>query len=345
MSRLMAHFTFVVNDEPYSLWDADPARRTHEFLESIDPGFFSYLSESHAENLGSEENKRRVATATRMAYLHGIETLMTLIGSAVQAPQAPYAWVCLAKTNLLRSVVERISKADPGLHTELTRWDRTWDGLAKLVFEHCSQENGWVKTAQSFGQVWSIFAGEFLDEMNQLEYNSLKHGFRIRSSGVKIAFGLEHQYGVAPPLEEMNFLGGSETGSTFYEVERAGPDVQGTRSKRSRRRTVNWKPECMIRGLQVVDVSIRNIVSFIRIANGAQPSTIQFVRLEGVEDLAALLDDSAIVRTSSFDTCIDDSLVPSTTKKQLLDELDQIFKKADNPDDPAVPDESPNSRS
>jgi len=242
---------------------------------------------------------------------------------------------------LLRSVIERISKADPTLHTELTQWDRTWEGLAKRVFAHCTQENGWPKTAESFGRLWSIFAREFLNEMNQLEYNSLKHGFRIRSSGVKIAIGLEHQYGVAPPPEEMKYLGGSDTGSTFYAIERAGPDEPGNRSRRSRRRTVNWEPEPMIRGLQLIDVSIRNVVAFMRIANGAQPSKTQFHRLEGVEDLAALLDDSVRVRTSSFDTYIDDSQIPATTKKQLLEELAQAFKKPDDPDDPASPDGSP----
>lgn len=337
----MDHFTFVVNDEPYSLWDPDPARRTKEFLDSIDPGFFSYLAESHAENLDSGEHKRRVATAARMAYLHGIETLMTLVGAAVQAPQAPYAWVWLAKTDLLRAVVERISKGDATLHTELVQWDRTWEGLAQRVFSHCPQEKGWPKTAEAFGKLWRVFAGEFLDEMNQLEYNSLKHGFRIRSSGVKIAVGLEHEYGVAPPPEEMKYLGGSDTGSTFYAIERAGPDVPGTRSRRSRRRTVNWEPEPMIRGLQLIDVSIRNIVAFIKIANGAQPSKTQFHRLEGVEDLAALLDDSVSIRTSSFDTYIEDSLIPATTKKQLLEELAQHFRKPDDPGDSAAPDGSP----
>jgi hypothetical protein len=84
-------FTFLVNNEPFSLWDPDPGRRTNNFLDSIDPGYFSYLAESHAEHLESAEHKRRVATASRMAYLHGIETLMTLIGAAVQAPQVPYA--------------------------------------------------------------------------------------------------------------------------------------------------------------------------------------------------------------------------------------------------------------
>jgi len=325
----MNHFTFVVNDEPYCLWDPDPGMRTMEFLDSIDPGFFGYLAEVHTENLDSAEHKRRVATAARMAYLHGVETLMTLAGAAVQAPQAPYAWVALAKTDLLRAVIERISKGDQTLHTELVQWDRTWSGLAKRVFSKCSEEGGWqTTTAESFGRVWEIFAREFLDEINRLEYNSLKHGFRIRSSGVKIAVGMEYAYGVPPPEEEMKYLGGSDTGSTFYAIERAGPDEAGNRSRRSRRRTVNWEPESLIRGLQVIDVSIRNIVSFLRIVNGARPSTIQFHRLEGVQDLAGLLKDSISVRVSSFDTYIPDSEIPPTSKKELLDELAQAFKRS-----------------
>jgi hypothetical protein len=324
----MDHFSFLVNDEPFCLWDPDPATRTAQFLDSIDPGFFSYLAESHAENLESEEHKRRVGTATRMAYLHGIETFMTLVGAAVQAPQAPYAWVVLAQTDRLRAVVERITKGDPALHTELTKWDRTWDGLAQRVFAHC-QQGDWAATTESFGKVWRIFAGQFLDEMNQAEYNSLKHGFRIAASGVKIAVGVEHQYGVSPPPEEMKYLGGSNTGSTFYTIERAGPDVSGNKSRRSKRKTVNWQPEPMLRGLQVIDVSIRNIVAFMRIANGAQPSKVKFHRLEGVQDLVGLLKDSVGIKSSSFDTFIPDEQIPATTKKQLLDEIDQVFKSPD----------------
>lgn len=321
----MTHFTFMVNDQPYCLWDLEPDKRTTEFLKSVDPGYFSYLAEAHAENIDAADNKRRVATAARMAYLHGIETLMTLAGAAVQAPQTPYAWVALAKTDLLRSVVERICKADSTLHAELHEWDRTWDGLASRVFSHCTKESGWIETAASFGKVWGRFAHDFLDENNQLEYNSLKHGFRIKSSGVRLAIGQEPSYGVAPPRHEMKYLGGSDNGSTFYVVERAGPDVPGTRSKRSRQRTVNWDPETMIRGLQVIDVSIRNLVAFMQIANGAQANTIQFHRLEGIKDFSALLDDEVHIRSASFDFHIPDSSVPATTKGELLGELASFF--------------------
>ena len=325
----MNHFTFLVNDEPYRLWDQDAVHRTATFLDSIDPGFFSYLAEAHADNLDSQEHKRRVATASRMAYLHGIETFLTLAGAAVQAPQAAYAWVALAKTDLLRGVVERITMGDPMLHSELRDWDRTWEGLAQRVFVYAGQENDWPQTGESFGRAWRILAGEFLDENNQAEYNGLKHGFRTRSAGVKIAIGKQEQVGVAPPREEMKALGGSDNGSTFYVIEPVGPEVKGNRSRRSRRRTVNWTPETMIRGLQVIDVSIRNIVTFIRIIHGAPANTVQFHRLEGIADLAALLHDSIGVRSSTFDINLDESQIQATTKKELLDELAQTFGRPD----------------
>jgi hypothetical protein len=135
----------------------------------------------------------------------------------------------------------------------------------------------------------------------------------------------------------MKFLGGSDTGSTFYVMERVGPDTQGNRSKRSRRRTVNWTPETMIHGLQVIDVSIRNIVTFLRIVHGAQPGTVQFTRLEGIDDLTALLRDSVGVRSSSFDVVLDESEIPATTKKQLLEELAQALNKSYESDNPAAP--------
>ena len=80
----------------------------------------------------------------------------------------------------------------------------------------------------------------------------------------------------------------------------------------------------MIRGLQVIDVSIRNIVAFMRIANGAQPSTIQFHRLEGIQDLSSLLSDGVRIRTASFDFLLPDGSVPAKTKGELLKELSSL---------------------
>ena len=157
---------------------------------------------------------------------------------------------------------------------------------------------------------------------------------------VHISAGVEQEHGVAPPPSDIKYIGGSTTGSTFYTIERAGPDVPGNKSRRSKRKTVNWQPEPMLRGLQVIDVSIRNIVAFMRITSGVQPSEVKFHRLEGVQDLAELIKDSVGIKSSSFDTFIPDDQILPTTKKQLLDEIDQVFKgsgpsASDEPGDPA----------
>lgn len=326
----MSHFTFLVNDEPYCLWDADTSQRTKEFLDAIDPGYFKFMAEQHANSLDSEEKQSRAATATRIAYLHGVETLMTLLGAAIQAPQAPYAWVALARTNLLRGVVNRISLSDRTLHSEISEWDRTWEGLAKRVFSEAPDDGGWkTTTAESFGQVWRLLAAQFLDSTNQLEYNSLKHGFRIRSTGVRVAVGRQTEFGVAAPSGAMRDLGGSDTGSTFYTIEHAGPTVDGSRSRRTRRQSVNWDPATQIRGLQLIDVSISNVVSFMRIANGAPADTVQFHRLEGVTDLASMLRDDIGLRTFSFDSAIHEPIL-ATTKAELLEELSVYFSSLDD---------------
>jgi hypothetical protein len=322
-------FIFVVNEEPYALWDPDLRTRSLQFLDSIDPEFFAFLAESHAEKLESIEHRRRVAPAVRMAYLHGIETLMTLLGATAQAPQAPYAWVALARTEWLRTVVDRITKGDPTLHTELIKWDRTWGGLAARVFSFLPQGSGWGATAKAFGRVWTILAYQFLDGTNQLEYNSLKHGFRARSTGAKISLGKQPAPGVPAPEEDMVLLGGSETGSTFFAIESAGPAAASNRSRRSRRRTVNWEVEPMLRGLQLIDVSIRNLVSFMRIVHGVHPDELQFWRLEGVDDYEMLLRDTVGVRSISLDYTLPDAEIAMTNRKELLDHLAKAFGTPD----------------
>jgi hypothetical protein len=52
--------------------------------------------------------------------------------------------------------------------------------------------------------------------------NSIKHGFRIRAGDFALAVGPEHEYGVAPPDDEMKLLGKSDYGSTFFRIESVG---------------------------------------------------------------------------------------------------------------------------
>src|SRR5258706_15852609 len=130
---MLRNYPMIVNDAHYCLFDPDIEERNREFLHGIDSGYFTFLAIHHGEVLESDD-RQRVATATRIAYLHALETFFTLLGALIQAPGAAYAWVALCTNARLRELVSKISAGQkiPGCRIE--PWDGTWLGLARAVF-------------------------------------------------------------------------------------------------------------------------------------------------------------------------------------------------------------------
>ena len=177
-----------------------------------------------------------------------------------------------------------------------------------------------------YAKLWQKLAHEFLDEVHIQEYNSLKHGFRIKSGGFALAVGKEHEYGVPPPANEMQLLGESEHGTTFFKLEPIGT-TPGNRSLRSRRISLNWKIEKIALLIQLVSMSIRNITSALQIINGSNPSELEFVRPTEDSDFDKPWQFSPGVTNCSFDFNIDEEQIVPTTKKELLKELKKIKKR------------------
>ena len=71
----MQNSIFVVNKEPYCIWEIDVGERNREFLSGIDPEYFSYLAEIHL----NADDEKRAAIALRAAFHHALETLFSLI--------------------------------------------------------------------------------------------------------------------------------------------------------------------------------------------------------------------------------------------------------------------------
>ena len=87
------HIGFVVNETSYCLWDMETyGERTLEFVRGIDPTYFDHIASIHGELLEGDE-KQYAATALRIAYTQGLETLFALIGAVVQAPYCVAGWV------------------------------------------------------------------------------------------------------------------------------------------------------------------------------------------------------------------------------------------------------------
>ena len=72
----------MVNREPYCLWDTDLIGRSREFLKGLDPEFFEYSLNVHLE----ARDQQRASVALRLALHHALETLFSLLGAYIQAP-------------------------------------------------------------------------------------------------------------------------------------------------------------------------------------------------------------------------------------------------------------------
>jgi hypothetical protein len=307
----------VVNDEPYCIWERDLKGRNKDFLESIDVDYFDCVLDTNLK----AENEKRAAVSLRMSFHHALETMFSLLGSYVQAPDCAYAWIIKCSTSSLRAIVGRINEGDKSLFTKLKLPGMSWQAIAELIFR--SYLPGTEKnkiTTELFARLWQRLAHEFLDQDYIDEYNSLKHGFRIRAGGFALAIGLEHQYGVAPPADEMKLIGNSEYGSSFFKLEPIGPEKKN-RSLRSRRVSLNWKIEKITILIQFISMSINNVTAALKILNGYSPSSLKFTRPTEDDDFNKPWLYSPGVTRFNMDYNIDENSIVPTTRKELLERL------------------------
>ena len=165
-----------------------------------------------------------------------------------------------------RYILSRIRTVDYRCHV-------TWHSLAKLVHSNLAKpEDRKKEIHEAFGRLWEHFASDFLADLFIAEYNSFKHGFRARAGGFVLKAGIEPSYGVSPPESQMQVVGGSEFGASFFVLERIeGSPVPAKKVDHHFHLTLqnlNWRPESMLQALQSLSMSVNNLVSFLKIVSG-----------------------------------------------------------------------------
>jgi hypothetical protein len=310
----MQSFPFAVNDEPFCLWEVEPESRVRRFLDGIDVDFFRYTLQTHCDT----EDEMRALVAIRFSLHHATEAMFSLLGAFVQAPRCPYAWIAKCSNEELRTFTVRVSRSDPQLISMLKSPIVSWDSVGAAVFTTYQpgterQEN----TIKCFADLWFRLARELNNRTYVDEYNALKHGFRIRPGGFSLGVGVEHEYGVPPQESEMEVIGQSAFGASFFKIERLG-SVQGNRHIRSRQTSVNWSLERTIMLHQLVNMSINNIVSALKVVNNYEPSECKFLRPENDSDFSQPWMHSTGVTSMSSDYELDESHLPRLNKTELL---------------------------
>ncbi len=319
----LSGYVFAVSDRAFCCWEWDLIDRTLRFLTSLDVEYYRQVAATWAELLGTDADMS-ASIALRNAYHQGIETLFSLLGAYVQAPHAVPAWLAHCRTEDLEKVVRAMCDGS-ALLTQNGRQIVTFDLIAEDVFRACEWiEAGSEATSSRFATTWSRLAEDFLDPELRDEYNSIKHGLRVSPGGFSFAIGEEEVRGVPVSPERMRSLGGSQYGSTFLRSEKV------SRSKhhvRTRRISLNWSAEAMMERLELISMSIANIVGALRCSLGIPPGTVQFVRPSSAATFGHAWSHHVGTRSVAIDTIVHIDAADELSAEALLAHL-----AARNPD-------------
>ena len=259
---------FVVGERPFCVWDTDIQSRALEFLDQVDASYFDYLADTHIQHISEDQPREKesqfAALAIRTAYSQALETFFALLCAAIQAPQCIHAWIDNYQSKELYSLVRQIQSRQPVISL-LKISKPTWHTIAEAVFESLVLEDKERESTikKEFGNLWSRFASQFLDEGLRDEYNSIKHGLRVRPGGFYVAMG----------HEKMQVIGNSEFGSSYFASQKIGNRAHHLEMKRHRR---NWSPEALYWSLHLLSLSITNVKAALRILNGVPATDVDF---------------------------------------------------------------------
>lgn len=311
---------FAVVDEPYCVWEFNVPKRNIQFLKSLDPDYFLYIVGTNVDALEDEEDHHRAAMAIRMAYYQALEMFFSLACAWIQAPKCIYAWLEIAKTGDLRRLVRKVTEnhSFPLMLAKPSANNLSWLAFAKAVFTHIPESEKKEGNIKGFSGAWARFSHDFLDPNNIAEYNALKHGARISSGGFTLAVGIEDQPGKAVPIEKCSVVGHSKWGSGFYKLEKLGPAEKSNRSYRSQKAVLNWTATSTAARVQLLAVSIHNLIGAILITNQVKPSTIKFSTFNDVSCFKEPWSSSVGVPNATIDFDIPNNENFKRTKKQLL---------------------------
>lgn len=267
---------FFVDERAHIFVKNDAANR--HFLEGIDPSFWAYQAIVHGQQLEAEdkEHRQQAATALRLVYGQGVETLFGLIGAITQCPSFPLAWL-MQYTNLeLRTVVQKIHHRRGGLPSPL-KARPSWSAIADAVFERLPEPTR-TEMTQEFARLWHRLAAGFLDDTFEPEYNSLKHGMRAHVGGFAVAIGPARGTGTRTADDgPMKTIGACEYGSTYWERTRKIPGFRLT-YELGFRMSCAWSPQQFVAALPLIGMSIQNLVSRALVVAGDDPRTRQWIR-------------------------------------------------------------------
>jgi hypothetical protein len=261
-------YNFAVHERPCAVWSLDLESENHAFLAGIDHSFFSALVDTQVPLLESDEQRMNAALAIRLTYGHALETFCALIGATLQAPHCPLGWVLAYKPEELRSVLEDV-------HASRLRFSRlpgppSWESLSEVIHRRLSPDKASLKGR--FAHLWRRLADDYINELKAGEYNSLKHGLRVQAGGFSLRIG--SKTAAAPPIVDSSSI----FGSRFYQRSRLDRHNFSLETA-----GVNWNPVALALRVELLAVSINNIICYLKECCATERLTVRLLWPEGPE--------------------------------------------------------------
>lgn len=322
---MIPNILFKIDDKPYCCWGFDLPERNEEFINSVDHRYFLYLAGIHSQHL-NDDSKQYAAISIRNSLYHALETLFSLLGATLQSPKCVYGWILNASTRQLLNLVKKIQDKDNSIFNLLKLKEISWSSISNKIHKVEKPSVPDInEIAKSYAEIWSYFATLFLSRSNRNEYNSIKHGFRMRFGGSKLDFSSKEEN---DPKKKIDIRRHSDFGTSFFTSAsiKNSPISNNDPNFVTRRNYLNWNPIDDVHALNLIGFSINNIIAFLKAVNSVKRIEVQYCTPTDLEDFKKPLEH-LITNSSSvtFDHDITSEHIRFFTHKEIDSRLDDIL--------------------
>ncbi|PZQ76995.1 MAG: hypothetical protein DI563_05300 [Variovorax paradoxus] len=319
----MPNEIYAVEEERYCFWEEDLRAAAVSFLKGLDPEYFLFVAKQGLANIDDPKDRKRAGASMRLAFFQGSETLLLLLAAVVQAPRCPQAYLGQCKNDQLRRVIQAIDQRMPIPNFNFRLQEVSWRGLAMEVLRRSGFTSEQIlPTVEMLAQFWADIAANSCNEIAISEYNSLKHGFRVGHGGYELTFTVQPKDPAEPPQKIE--LGNPSFGTSFSVIEPIGGVEKANRSRVAHQHAVGWEIESVALSLELLRVSIQNVVSYLIQINGGQATFV-------VPKFDASKLTSPQVASQSFSIGPAVRGARATTKEELADVEKSILARRAKP--------------
>ncbi len=272
MEMKLQYQPFCVNKAKYIVVYWDLIAKNSRFLTEFDPEYFSFIAMHCYEFIQSNHTQKEYfAAQLRTIYAQALEAMFAFLFAMLQAPLCQAAWLSIYSQKDLRKLVSTICSRSSFLYFKIKLPANTWRSIASFITPIGIDATKYRESIDRLEIILESLAKDFLDDILTLEYNCIKHGFRVRLGGFQMAIG--------NTSDNLHPLGKSDFGSNLLRLETVGNKPEHLKDVNifSFRQThLNWDPKYLSKRTELVSNILKNIRNLSLALHGDKNSEFEY---------------------------------------------------------------------